>query len=110
MKTIKQRAVEYTKTLSADIGVTMQREMEAMCKQLVAIGYIAGAKEEHEYLTRWNSPDELPALDEDGNARFVLMKFTGGDYAVGFYNHYQGNWSDECDNNVSILGWREIHE
>lgn len=61
--TLEDKAIEFTNTLSADIGTTMQREMESMCKQLVAVGYIAGAKAETEALKAEN--DELrTALDE----------------------------------------------
>lgn len=99
MKTIEERADEFAGgplDPNEHLVITLQRR--AFCN---------GARSEHEELTRWNSPYEHPAPNEDGNARSVLMKFPDGDYGIGFYHDY---WSDECDNNVSIIGWREIHE
>ena len=115
MKTIEERAVEHTKTLSADIGATMQREMEATCKQLVAIGYIAGAKEERALLTEWHNPEkELPETDVEVLC-MVERKFNT--YEVCRYDKEYGWWVKApipeggwCGADCKIIGWRDIHE
>ena len=102
MKTIEERAKEYIDPILA--------EGNDMYDDMLYSAFCDGVESEHAELTKWNSPEELPELDEDENARYVLLKFHSGDYTVGFYNHYQKYWSDEADNEVVIIGWRYIHE
>lgn len=103
MKTIEERAN----------GAWNEAKNEAMTstENTFSKGFIAGAKSEHEELTRWNSPECPP-----DNKRQVLLKvktsfvgkiyykigsFINGDY----YESYSGRpLRPEC------LGWREIHE
>ena len=104
MKTIEERAAMYTKILSADIGATMQREMEAMCKQLVAIGYIAGAKEERALLTEWHDPKEPPKEEY----MTILLRFKYNE-RTGFYRNGQFVVDDINFNADNITGWRYIY-
>lgn len=95
MKTIEERADIYEE-ISGCYGCQLGQVKEA---------FIAGAKSEHEELTKWNSPECPP---EHSNT--VLVKTPHGDtfyYSLG--NYYQGQWHISAIHN-EILGWREIHE
>lgn len=106
MKTIEERAVQYEE-ISGCYGCQLGQVKEA---------FIAGAKSEHECLTRWNSPECPPDDDRD-----VLLKIESCDggifYAVGFYES-SGEFLQNvfvAETNIyppqkPILGWREIHE
>lgn len=107
MKTIEERYKSYIGTVGAEcfqpknIGNTMQNT------------FIAGAKSEHEELTRWNSPECPPDNDRD-----VLLKIKSDTrlfpdtnyFAVGFYSGVSFHISVARWATIDVLGWREIHE
>lgn len=72
--------------------------------------FIAGAKSEHEELTKWNSP-ECPPEDD----KLVIVKYRSRGfelYSIGDYDKNYG-WSTQDEvrfNKDNIIGWREIHE
>lgn len=98
MKTIKERAVEYA-------NITFEKGVNSPFKD-----FVAGAKSEHEELTKWNSP-ECPPEDD----KVVIVKYRSGGfelYSVGDYDKKYG-WSTQDEvgfNKDDIIGWREIHE
>lgn len=109
MKTIEERAKRYVRKIWAggvrDWGTN---------KQWTAQDFIAGAKSEHEELTRWHDPkDKLP--DGDQEVLCVIHK-KYNTYAV--LKYYQGEWWQQvyvpaggwCGYDGEIIAWREIHE
>lgn len=103
MKTIEQRAKEYEESLG----------YYNCMKQFPQEAFIAGAKSEHEELTRWNSPECPPDNDRD-----VLLKIKHDIelcpeyfmYRVGFYDGKLYRIANERDTTIEVIGWREIHE
>ena len=104
MKTIEERAniaiqqctTPYERAISRDIPMVD--------------GYIIGATEEHELLTRWHDPKEvLPARLQE-----VLLKLKDIDediyYRVGVLCDNDCFQYAGCRKNSEIIGWREIHE
>lgn len=110
MKEIKDRASEFIGGLSASIGTTMQK-IETICKYFIELGFVAGAKSEHEELTRWNSPGFPPEDDRQvllkvktvfiGKIYYKVGSFINGDYCESSSGR---SLKAEC------LGWRDIHE
>ena len=100
MKTIEERADIYEE-ISGCYGCQLGQVKEA---------FIAGAKSEHDELTRWNSPDNHPENDTP-----VLLKSIWKEggliyYRVGRYR--DGKYiNDSCpSHNIDVIGWRKIHE
>lgn len=94
MKTIEQRATEY----ACDDGVMPDSPECESCFNIYGKctrdAYIAGAKSEHEGLTRWHDPkEELPPAET-----VVLVKIT---YGCGYALAERG---DEGQ------GWCELHQ
>lgn len=108
MKTIEERADEYVDAPCEKICSECSM-LEASCRFYNdRLSFIAGAKSEHNLLTEWNSPDDIP----DTN-RLVLIKINNDpEYAVGYYNGNRDIWN--CPSfyeiNSGFVGWREIHE
>lgn len=97
MKSIEERADEYADNRGGVNALLIKESFED------------GAKSEHEELTKWNSPDDIP----DTN-KIVLIKLNDTpQYIFGYYNHQYEcwvNWSTEFFIKNSFVGWREIHE
>ena len=108
MKTIKERAVEYANT-------TFESGVNSPFKD-----FVAGAKSEHEELTRWHDPKtEHPYLDST-----VLIKYEAtSDSTVVLYQTTRylvmpfvgPRFEFETDSRIKsglfkIVGWRYIHE
>lgn len=110
MKPIEERATEY----ACDDGVMPDSYDCESCFNIYGKctrdAYIAGAKSEHEGLTRWHDPkEELPQRNID-----VLVKLRDtykGDkihYSVGYING--ACWfGDSIGATDDVIGWREIH-
>lgn len=105
MKTIEERAKEYEQSLGY-YDCMNQWPQEA---------FIAGAKSEHEELTRWNSP-ECPPMHENEVLMNVKTAPDIYNYIVGCFRRYTTHaewetpvWFIDFDKD-EILGWREIHE
>lgn len=105
MKTIEERAEYYAETVGRD---RYQGDGDASYDD-----FVAGAKSEHEELTRWNSPECPPDNDRD-----VLLKIRNADkilpetcfFAVGFYSGTKFHISLVRHIPIDVVGWREIHE
>lgn len=117
MKTIEQRAKEYYK--DAQRRDELYNDDGDMYSSVPEMAFIAGAKSEHEELTRWNSPEEcLPA------PRVVVLLKLQNPYYSNIEKYAIGNrtisneWvvsDDKIDlslfeGTLKIIGWREIHE
>lgn len=107
MKTIEERATEYACDGRMPGGCECDScyNIYGKCER---DAYIAGAKSEHEELTRWHDPKaELPGINQ-----MVLVKRTPD--APLPYDLAQNNgikWVDSwCDLDINIIGWREIHD
>lgn len=98
MKTIEERAVQYEE-ISGCYGCELGQVKEA---------FIAGAKSEHDELTRWNDPEcepkvntpillkmESPRNDIIYRTGFFICNYTAYDSNVYYYK---------------VVGWREIPE
>lgn len=98
MKTIEERADIYEE-ISGCYGCQLGQVKEA---------FIAGAKSEHEELTRWNSPKCPPEED-----KAVIVKYLDSGfelYSIGDYDKKYG-WSAQDEvgfNKDNIIGWMEI--
>lgn len=108
MKTIEERAREYAKPIDISDELLVRKEAVFLIEKRA---FVAGAKSEHEELTRWHGPKEKPQEGAELLLK-ILMPVDEGDiktYAVGDYirnefimpNTYAG---------AKVLGWREIHE
>ena len=108
MKTIEERSEKYAEPVLQILGDEMINKSQLWLFEKHA--FIAGAKSEHEELTRWNSLDNPPENDTP-----VLLKAiwkAGGliYYRVGRYRGGQ-YINDSCpSHNIDVIGWREIHE
>lgn len=99
MKSISERALEYTRPLR-------------MCGELsraddIFNGYTVGATEERALLMKWNSPDNHPT-----DNHYVIGKFTGDRvYRLVYYDDLWKEWKLEWTHEIAhIVGWREIYE
>lgn len=109
MKTIKERALEYTRPIR-------------MCGELSKAdatynGFITGAISEHAELTKWHDPKEkLPSIGVP-----VLLKVKGDGafpYIVNIRTIHPilgEGWGDGCggildEQFTKVLGWRKINE
>ncbi len=99
MKTkIEERAKAYEESL----GFGYRKRMS----KFPSNGFIAGAKSEHEELTRWHDPKEYPK-----DNREVLAKCNPAHYIIAIYDNEQETWVDAISGRpIRIIGWREIHE
>ncbi len=98
MKTIEERAKAYEEIL----GFGYRERMS----QFPSDAFIAGARSEHEELTRWHDPEkELPEPMKD-----VLVKCSSDTYAVDFYVPELECFFGESATYMEVVGWREIHE
>ncbi len=103
MKTIEERAQKYVGA-PCDDGCAICDAL--LCKLNEYSAYIAGARSEHEELTRWHNPkEELPEPMKD-----VLVKCSSDTYAVDFYVPELGCFFGESATYMEVVGWREIHE
>lgn len=107
MKTIEERATDY----ACDDGVMPDSYDCESCFNIYGKctrdAYIAGAKSEHEGLTRWHDPKEPPT-----HINTVLVKVEEGVYNTGHYDSDFGGFFIGSDFYYSkeVVGWREIHE
>lgn len=104
MKSISERALEYTRPLR-------------MCGELsraddIFNGYTVGATEERALLMKWNDPDNPPNKAEN-----ILIKYKREKeedsielYEVGYWNGKAYFSTYDYDYLPNIIGWREIHE
>lgn len=70
--------------------------------------FVAGANSEHEELTRWNSPDVLPDINQ-----WIIIKIVNENNGVLYYTttkFYSEYFNELKECRYTILGWREIHE
>lgn len=70
--------------------------------------FIDGAYSEHEELTRWNSPKNLPK-----NGQWILIKAVNDNSGNMYYDtskFYPEYFNDIEESRHTLLGWREIHE
>lgn len=106
MKSIEKRGGNFAtnyETHGDDGGIKLAME-------IARESYITGAKEEHEIMTRWNDPKEVP---EPG--KVVLVRRTTDSPVAYDLGHIDkdGEWVDTwCGLPLDdkIIGWREIHE
>lgn len=101
MKTIEERAVQYEE-ISGCYGCQLGQVKEA---------FIAGAKSEHEELTRWNNIEQPPE-----HSQGVLVKYENDDNPeIHIYGVRPFMFGRVHGHHAHILGfhpigWREIHE
>ncbi len=108
VKTIEERAKEYVGA-PCDDGCAICDA--PLCELNEYSAYIAGARSEHEELTRWHDPKELP----DTNLQvLVQVESRDGEWWHIALAHVrkgklvvEGNMIEKGD---MIVGWREIHE
>ncbi len=109
MKTIEKRGGNFaTNYETLDDNGRAKNECE-----IARESYIAGAKEEHERLTRWNELKKPPEIPAGGwRSKRVLLKKESGDYATGWAELINGQirWTDGRVVFSNLVGWREIHE
>lgn len=93
MKTIEERARQYA--------------AEHPGCQNTEWGYIAGAQCEHELLTRWHDPNDIPDNDTP-----VIICTSPGIYYIAAYDKQFNYWftGNGSFYRHEIIGWREIHE
>lgn len=100
-KTIEERAKEYAFFNMRDLETDIDEAM-----RFVENAYKDGAKDEHEELTKWNSPECPPDSTHE-----VLAKICGGYYKVVTFDldskMFRVSGTQEW---IEIFGWREIHE
>lgn len=97
MKSIEERANEYIGNSSdydENVTISMSRS-----------GFRAGAKSEHEELTKWHSVEENP---ED--AKWILMKVKSDDDLISYLSvkYYNGEFWLQKKLGRTLLGWRYI--
>ncbi len=100
MGTIEERAKAYEESLGFGYRERMSR--------FPSDAFIAGAKSEHEELTRWNNPIDHP---EEGIEVLCKYKSCSGrlHYITAWYSEFHKGYMN--DGYIRpILGWREIHE
>lgn len=114
METIEERAKEYAK-----IGATLfmeSPEEDGIYWDDLARAYTAGAKSEHDMLTKWNDPkEEMPEYYKaveikyrrSGLSRISIAWVSAGD-AGGYLWTIDG--TDVLVNTERVIGWREIPE
>lgn len=109
-KTIIERAKEYAPDAPFPDEILPAREQHLV--DLERRGYIEGATDEHELLTRWNDPDNPPNKAEN-----ILIKYKREKeedsielYEVGYWNGKAYFSTYDYDYLPNIIGWREIHE
>lgn len=107
MKNIEERADYLADYVLEDVD-----PIDALLfRKLITESYVAGAKDEHDELTRWHDPkEELPKKHHR-----VLLKVRKNSYAFIEVGTLQATddgvrfiFSD-CDD-CEVIGWREIHE
>lgn len=102
MKMIEEKADEYIRKMDCSEWTDVE--------DYARNGYRQGATDEHEELTRWNSPDNPPENDTPVLLKAIwkagsLIYYRVGRYRCGEYIN------DSCpSHNIDVIGWREIHE
>lgn len=103
MKSIEERALEKFPVVL--ISEEMPKDLFKAYRQV----FIDGAESEHEELTKWNNPIELPNHDDQ-----VLGKLKAGGYKLIRKDSNQGVFIDLKTYLIvwpgDLIGWREIHE
>ncbi len=105
MKTIEERAQKYVGA-PCDDGCAICDAL--LCKLNEYSAYIAGARSEHEELTRWHDPIDHP---EEGVEVLCKYKSCSGrlHYITAWYSKFHKGYMN--DGYIRpILGWREIHK
>lgn len=100
MKSIEERANEF-------IGHPADYD-ENVTISMARSGFRAGAKSEHEELTKWHSTEEIPE-----NHKWILIKIKakGAEDDIIFYfpvRYYGGVFSLQEKIGQTLLGWRYI--
>ncbi len=110
MKTIEERADEYADKSWREIKDF--NEDHVTFENIATEAYSAGARSEHEELTKWHDPkEELPDTNRD-----VLIKTTSlAEYRIAFYKadgqrNYHWHQNNGAIDDDMVIGWREIHE
>lgn len=111
MKPIEERAREYAKPIEISDELLLRKEAVFLIEKQA---FIAGARSEHEELTRWHDPNDPPK--EFAPVLLKYEKFSWETnrpmYRVGFYAC--GGYAAKDDEiNLQprkVIGWREIHE
>lgn len=102
MKSIEERARDYVKS---EGGIGLHPDDH----DFIEDAFVAGAKSEHEELTKWNNPREFPNHDDQ-----VLGKLKVGGYKLIRKDSNQGVFIDLKTYLIilpeDLIGWREIHE
>lgn len=116
MKTIEERAEAFTKGLSIDIVEKMQQGIETMCKNLVRMGFFAGAKSEFDLHTKWHPLTEFPRINKQVLIKYQFEKNGSVFYTIGsVFQHISTGelcWitnDDILKFNLDFV-WREIYE
>lgn len=97
MKTIEERANEYighSSDYDENVTISMSRS-----------GFRAGAKSEHEELTKWHSVDEVPEKE-----KWILMKVKDDDGLIFYFPiiYYDGVFELHKSLGQILIGWRYI--
>lgn len=97
MRSIEERADEYighSSDYDENVTISMSR-----------CGFRAGAKSEHDELTKWHSDDEIPEKE-----KWILMKVKDYDGLIFYVSVkcYGGEFLLQKELGRTILGWRYI--
>lgn len=73
----------------------------------VRAAHISGAEAEHDLLTRWHDPNDIPDNDTP-----VIICTSPGIYYIAAYDKQFDYWftGNGSFYRHEIIGWREIHE
>lgn len=118
MKTIEERTKEYAPDAFMPDEILPAREGHLV--NLERRGYVAGATEEHELLTKWRKPNDPPKPHVHVLIKYekpIVTKDSDVAYAIG-YCQFSDSWRfvDEKYHQAldtfgyKFVGWREIHE
>ena len=88
MDTIEQRAAEYAQSLCKD-GDCALCDAGCCLRPLAKAAFVAGARSEHDALTRWHDPKEV--LPEENTCVLIKTVTLTGDNAI-----YMGYWAGDC--------------